>query len=90
MLTFMITSDSSDSSSYIVPCDATLPDLVLSVQGGTVTIPGSQMNSGTVNGGCRGAVSIASDGGNLGSAMFDTNFVVYSQTNAQIGFASKA
>ncbi|KAJ6171940.1 acid protease [Penicillium chermesinum] len=82
--------DSSDDTAYVVPCDADLPDLILTIEGGTVTIPGSQMNAGTVDGGCRGAFYITTGGGNLGSAMFNSNFVVYSQTNAQIGFALKA
>jgi hypothetical protein len=82
--------DPSDDSAYIIPCDSSPPDLVLGFDGGSVTIPGSQMNQGTVDGGCRGALYITTSGGNLGSAMFDSNFVVYSQTNARIGFAPKS
>ncbi|KAJ5137501.1 aspartic protease pepA [Penicillium atrosanguineum] len=82
--------DPSDDTAYIIPCDSSPPDLTLGFDGGSVTIPGSQINQGTVDGGCRGALYITTSGGNLGSAMFDSNFVVYSQTNARIGFAPKS
>ncbi|KAJ5103597.1 hypothetical protein N7532_004126 [Penicillium argentinense] len=66
------------------------PDFVLGFEnGGSVMIPGSMMIEGTAGDSCRGALYITDSDRNLGSAMFNSNLVVFSQTNQQVGFALK-
>lgn len=84
--------DSNSAGGYVFPCTATLPDLGITINGVTYTVPGNYLNyapndDGTCFGGLQ---SSAGFGINiLGDVFLKAVFAVFDVANVRIGFATK-
>ncbi|KAL9101059.1 MAG: hypothetical protein Q9163_003633 [Psora crenata] len=78
---------------YVFPCDATLPDITLQVEGYAAVVPGSYMNyaPASASGTCYGGIQSS---GGIGLSIFGdvylkSQFVVFSNDGPRLGFAPK-
>ncbi|KAJ8608663.1 hypothetical protein MRB53_039547 [Persea americana] len=88
-------SNSATYGGYVFPCSATLPSFSVTIGGTTHTVPGSYFNYAPVNAGsitCYGGLqSSASVGINIfGDIFLKSQFVVFSSSGPQLGFAQQA
>ena len=77
---------------FTFPCDATLPDLSLQIEGYTAVVPGAFFNYAPVDGStCFGGLQSSGDIGiNIfGDVFLKSQFVVFSNDGPQLGFAAK-
>ena len=86
--------NSQSDGGYIFPCDATLPDLTLQIEGYAAVVPGSYMNYAPAEGSsCFGGLQSAGNAGvNIfGDIFLKSQFVVFSDASGgpQLGFAAK-
>ena len=86
--------NSQRDGGYVFPCDTTLPDLTLQIEGYAAVVPGSFINYAPTEGStCYGGVqSSGSVGVNIfGDVFLKSQFVVFSDAEGgpQLGFAPK-
>ncbi|KAI0160138.1 acid protease [Xylariaceae sp. FL1272] len=83
--------DSQQEGGFVIPCDATLPDIQLAVGDSMATVKGTDLNFAPVDatgttcfGGIQGTTS---DIQIYGDIFFKSNFVVFNGGNTTLGFA---
>ena len=89
-------SNSEEDGGYIIPCDADLPDITLTIAGYGATVPGSYMNYAPLSDGsstCFGGIQSNSGVGQsiFGDVFLKSQFVVFDDAagGPQLGFAAK-
>ena len=85
--------NSDTEGGYVFPCDSTLPDFAIQIEGYSAVVPGSFINyapaseQGTCFGGIQSAGNIGT--GILGDVFLKAQYVVFSNDGPQLGFAAK-